>query len=548
MAAANAAIGLFDSYSELGQRAYTIFRGNMYEGFAQDSWKVTPKLHIDAGVRYTVITPFNALWRNMIVFDPALYDKSKEVQVDRTTGAVIMTANSDRYNGMAIPGTGWPDSAKGRFPEATAGTYDYLFRGGKYNPGFSDTRYNQWQPRVGIAYQLTPKTVLRTGAGRFYTKLGVSDSIFLGGNPPFQPTANVSFGNVDNPGGTSANSLPLTVTTQSQAFKNPEAWNWNFTVEREIFWKSMVSVGYVGRRALHQQRESNINQPTIAAYKADPTANIDSIRPYKGYNSIRLSDNVANGKYNSLQLSWNRRFAQGFSWSVAYTLSKSMDNGSAQRDIIPNTYNDAGMWGQSDFDVRHVFIMSYLYELPFFKGQNNVTGRLLGGWQLSGITQFQTGTTCGFGVGTDYVGVGMDGSFNCGGQLWQLNGNVDITHDIALNGTSDNKYWFRTTDSNGNLIVTKPNGTFVDTPGARNAYHNPGFENWNVGLYKMFPVHDKMGFQFRAQAFNLFNHPNWSSPGSNPTNLSASVRSPASPATSGTCSSRCASSSSRLLA
>ena len=137
---------------------------------------------------------------------------------------------------MVIPGTGLPDSAKGRFPKPPTASFDYLFRGGN-RPDFSDIQWNQWQPRVGVAYQIDDKTVIRAGAGRFFTRLGVSDSIFLGGNPPFQPTANVTFGNVDNPGGTSANSLPLTVTTQSKAFKNPEAWNWNFTVEREFFWQ-----------------------------------------------------------------------------------------------------------------------------------------------------------------------------------------------------------------------------------------------------------------------------------------------------------------------
>ena len=118
--------------------------------------------------------------------------------------------------------------------------------------------------------------------------------------------------------------------------------------------------------------------------------NLDALRPYKGYNSIRRTDNVANSKYNSLQVSWNRRFAKGFSFGSAYTLSKSMDDGSAQRDIIPNTYNAHGMWGQSDFDT--------------------------------GINQFQTGTTCGVAAGIDYAGVGHDGSFNCGGQLWVKNG------------------------------------------------------------------------------------------------------------------------------
>src|SRR5207248_3408801 len=137
------------------------------------------------------------------------------------------------------------------------------------------------------------------------------DSIFLGGNPPFQPNASVANGLADNPGAGGAAAIPLVVTSQSKAFRNPEAWNWNFTVERETFWKSVLSVGYVGRRGLHLQRESNINQPTPEIVAANPGVNIDALRPFKGYNSIRETDNVASSRYNSLQVSWNRRFSQG---------------------------------------------------------------------------------------------------------------------------------------------------------------------------------------------------------------------------------------------
>jgi len=523
-AVANAAMGLFDSYSELGQRAYTLFRGSMYEGFAQDRWKVNQKLTVDYGVRYTVIVPFDATWRNMIVWDAKYYDPARAVGINRTNGSVIMGPNSDRYNGMVIPGDGWPESAIGRFPESTDPQYDYLFRGGAEPNYYSDIHYNQWQPRAGIAYQVTPKTVIRAGAGRFYTKLGVSDSIFLGGNPPFQPTANVSFGSADNPGGTQANVLPLTVTTQSKVFRNPQAWNWNAVVEREFYWKSVLNVGYVGRKGLNQQRESNINQPTPEVVAANPGVNLDALRPYLGYNSIRQTDNVASSFYNSLQLSWNRRWADGFTGGVAYTYSKSEDDGSAQRDIIPNTYNAAGMWGLSDFDVTHILIVNATYELPFFRNQSTVTAKLLGGWQLSGIAQFQTGLPCGFVVNNDYAGVGQDGSFNTGcgsgggGQMWVLNSKPDITHEFAANGTSDPKFWFNTT-ANGSPIVSQPTrGTFNNTPGARNAIHNPGFQNWNAGLFKKFAINERIGFQFRAQAFNLFNHPNWGNAGFNPTN------------------------------
>ena len=273
--------------------------------------------------------------------------------------------------------------------------------------------------------------MIRAGGGRFFTRLGVSDSVFLGGNPPFQPTANVTFGSVDNPGGTSTNLLPLTVTTQSKAFKNPEACNWNFTVQRELPWKSVLSVGYVGRRGLHLQRESDINQPTTATVLANPGINLDALRPFKGYNSIRETDNVASSKYNSLQIQWNRRFSQGLMIGAAYTLSRSYDDGSNQRDIIPNTYNAHNLWGPSEFDDKHIVIINFLYELPFFKNQSNLAGKVLGGWQVSGLAQFQTGLPCGVGTNNDYAGVGLDGSFGCGseGNFWVKNGDPDSCPD-----------------------------------------------------------------------------------------------------------------------
>ncbi len=518
VAAANAALGMFDSYSELGQRAYTLFRGSMWEAFAQDKWKVNDKLLLDFGLRWTVIVPYRALWGNMIVFDPMYYDPAKAVQINPKTGAVI-PGSGDRYNGMAIPGSGWPDSAKGRFPEASDPSLNYLFRGASDH--FSDIQWGQFQPRLGIAYQITPKTVLRTGAGRFFTRLGVSDSIFLGGNPPFQPTANVSFGNVDNPGGTSANSLPLTVTTQSKAFKNPESWNWNVTVEREFFWNTLLSVAYVGRRGLHLQREANINQPTPAVVAANPGVNLDALRPYLGYNSIRRTDNVASSMYNSFQLSWNRRFQAGLAFGLAYTLSKSMDDGSNQRDIVPDTYYVHNLWGQSDFDTRHVMMINYLYDLPFLRNSSTLTGKMLGGWEFSGIAQFLTGIPVVIVANNDYAGVGQDGSMSSAGQYWVMNGTPTVIGDFAANGSSDAKYWFSTTNADGSPIWTAPaKGTFNHQEGIRDVVHNPGFINFNMGLFKKFAITEGTGLQFRAQAFNIFNHPNLSGAGNSPTNSS----------------------------
>src|SRR6266849_2561152 len=347
VAVANGALGLFDRYTEIGHRAYTIFRGSMWEGFGQDSWKFSQKLTLNFGLRYSVIVPYHAQWGNMIVFDPSSYDPSKAVTVDSTTGLITGSPTiAQLYNGMVIPGSGFPSSAKGRVPEADSGLYNGLFR--SVPDRFSDIQWGDIQPRVGIAYALNSKTVLRAGAGRFFTRLGVSDSVFLGGNPPFQPNSSLTNSSVDALGPSLAGGLPpLVVTTQSKAFKNPEAWAWNATVERGMFWRTFLSVGYVARRGLHLQREADINQPTLAVVAANPcllpgAANpckVDAFRPFKGFGSIRETDNVANSIYHSLQLSWNRRSANGLLFGVSYTLSKSLDNGSNQRDVVPNTYD-----------------------------------------------------------------------------------------------------------------------------------------------------------------------------------------------------------------
>jgi hypothetical protein len=506
VAAANAALGLFDSYSEIGHRAYTLFRGSMWEGFAQDTWKVRQNLTFTYGLRYSVIVPYHAVWANMIVFDPALYDPSKAVTIDSKTGLITGSPTiAQLYNGMVIPGSSFPSSANGRVPEATSGLYNGLFHGLPNH--YSDIQWGDVQPRVGIAYQLNNKTVVRAGGGRFFTRLGVSDSVFLGGNPPFQPNASVSFGSVDNPGGSGTNSVPLVVTTQSRAFKNPEAWSWNFTVERELFWKSLLSVGYVARRGLRLQRESDINQPTTAVVAANPGVNLNALRPYKGFGSIRETDNVASSKYNSLQVAWNRRFGDTFQFGVSYTLSKSMDNGSNQRDVVPDTYDTSMLWGPSEFDARHIVIINYLYQFPFFRKQSGFAGKALGGWQLSGITQFQTGLPCSVvAPNVDYAGVGQDANWGCGGngQFWVVNGDPKIIGTFGPSGR-----WFATTNPDGSPIFTAPTPGTFNTQRVRDLIHQPGYQNWNMGLFKTFPVNERFRFQFRAEAYNVWNHPNW---------------------------------------
>jgi hypothetical protein len=515
---ANAALGLADSYTEIGQRAYTIYRGFLYEWFAQDSWKVNQKLTVNYGVRQTITVPYHALWGNQVFFDPALYNPAQAPQINPTTGNVVV-GTGNQYDGMVIPGSSWPSDACGHgVVQACGSAYNGLFQG---LPNYYGQINYQFQPRAGVAYQINNKTVIRAGIGRYLTRFGLYDNIFPGANSPFQPFETVNNVSVDNPGASlsSAATPPLTVTTEARNNKPPSAWNWNFTVQREFFFKSVLEVAYVGHRGLDLPEVFDINQPQAGALLANPGVNVNALRPYKGFASIQDLEDVAQSKYKSLQVQWTRRFAQGFSFSFAYTLSKSTDNSTNYRDIVPDTYNTSNLWGPSEFDTRHAVVFSYAYTLPFFKDTSKMTGKLLGGWQITGVNQYQTGTPCGIGTSNDYAGVGEVGSFGCGseGQFWVMNGTPQILGQFANASTSPNQY-FSVVNSNGQPLFTAPTaGTFNLQQGVRDSIYQPGFQDWNLGLYKKFSVDEKRYFEFRAEAFDVNNHPNWSGPGLNPT-------------------------------
>ncbi|HEX4229613.1 MAG TPA: TonB-dependent receptor plug domain-containing protein [Bryobacteraceae bacterium] len=514
---ANLALGQADAYTEIGPRAYTIWRGMTYEFFAQDSWKVTDKLHIDYGIRDSIITPFRALWGNEDYFDPVLYNPAQAVQVNPATGNVQL-GTGNQYNGLVIPGySQFPSSAAAHGVQAaTVSTYNSLF-----DPNLSKyyvNIQNAIQPRLGIAYQVNSKIVLRVGAGRFVTRMNLLDNVFPGGNTPFQPFVTVNNVSVDNPGAALSSTVaaPLTVTTLDKNLKMPETYNWNATVQAQMPWKSVLSVAYVANRGTHEWNVYDINQPTVGALLANPGVNVNALRPYKGYASIQEEKSGVNSDYRSMQISWQRRFANDFSFTAAYTLSSAQDGGSNYRDIVPDSYNTSNLWGPSEFDTRNAFTAAYTYDIPIFRGQHGLAGSLLGGWELNGTIQAQTGTPCGIGSNNDYADVGEYGSFGCGneGQFWVLNGGtVPIIGGFAGPQGTGSKY-FATTTSNGTPLFTVPTtGTFNLQTGVRDEIYGPGFQNWNLGLFKKFAINERTGFEFRAEAYNFINHSNWAAIG-----------------------------------
>ncbi|QOY86004.1 TonB-dependent receptor [Paludibaculum fermentans] len=513
LALGNAALGLFDTYAEIGQRSFTPYRHHMVEWFVQDSWKVNAKLKIEYGIRHSIIQPYYSLWNNMTIFDPKYYDTSKAVTIDASGNPVAGTG--DLYNGIVIPGNGWPDAAKGRVNIAGNSAYDYLFRGGQEPRYYSNIDYLNFQPRLGMAYQISSKQVLRAGAGKFVTPLGVSDSVFLGGNPPLQPMASVSYGSVDSPGGGTAASFPLSVTTQAKEFHMPQSYTWNVNYEREVGFNTVLELAYVGRRSNFGQREKNINQAPLNSLYTNTSVNINAKRPYLGYGAIRETFNDANMTYNSAQINVNRRFANGLSFGLAYTYSKCMDDGSAQRDIVPNTYDAHNLWGPCTNDTRHLAVINYIYALPFFKNSRGLVKGIAGGWQISGVTQFQTGTPNTVATGDDIAGVGS----GSGSQIWDVNGDPILPNDqkgIRLN-SGDKIYWFRATTTGGAAMFTKPTqGTFT-TQSNRDIIYNPGVQNWNLGIFKTFQINERHRVLLRGEAFSWLNHPNWNGADYTPT-------------------------------
>jgi hypothetical protein len=500
---ARLALGQFNTYAEIGPRSYTLARSNMFEWFAQDSWRVTKKLKLELGLRHSIMQPYKALWGNYNVFDARYYDPAKAVQLNPTNGTII-PGTGDPYNGVVIPGSGWPEAARGRFPAAFDPQYDRLFRG--LPDTYASTRYGEFVPRLGLAYQINDKTVFRTGFGGFKNRPAVSDSTFLGGNAPFQGFQVVSNGNVDNPGGSAAGAPPQFFMTQDPVYKIPTAYNWNFTLERQLPWNMIVDVAYVGRVGLYMERTRNLNQLAVGTCPRSACpggVNVDYLRPYKGFSQIQIAENAARSEYNGFQLGLNRRFAAGLGFGFAYTYSKSYDNASDRRAVIWDNFNDKPFWGPSDFDTRHVATINAVYDLPFLKAQKGFMGKVLGGWQVAAVGQLQTGTPVTLGQSLDIAGIGTT-SF----QPWQVNGNIGYGNQSLSTGAGDNNYWLAVKDPSGNNLVTAPaNGTFTTTQ-TRNQYFQPGFTNWNGSLGKTFAFTETVNLRFRAEAFNLPNHPN----------------------------------------
>src|SRR5262249_9727983 len=328
---------------------------------------------------------------NLSMLDPDFYDPTRAVQVDRQSGFVA--GGGDRLNGIVVPGN--PGAGDG---------LDRLRHG--LPRGLARTHRAMFQPRLGLAYAINPKTAFRTGLGLFYNRPMINRDTALGGNAPFQLQQIVVNGSIDAPGGATRRDFPLVVTSQDTVFDMPRAWNWNLTVERELPLRTTLEVGYVGRRGLHNQRKRNINQLQAGTIQANPGVNANALRPYLGYGPIGLAENSGRSQYHGLQVGVERRMSQGLHVGVGYTFSRAKDNSSTLTDVLPNAYDDSTYWGISDLDRTHVLIANWIYELPFLNDSSGLASRALGHWEITGVYQYQSGAPFSVRSNDDFAGVG----------------------------------------------------------------------------------------------------------------------------------------------
>src|SRR5687767_11849700 len=398
---ANALLGLFDDYTEFGAKPLTNFIGMGYDVFGQDSWKATRNLTLELGLRYSLWQQWGEENNAIASFQSQFYDPARAVSIDRVAGFVV-PGSGDPLNGVVLPGDGPTPEALALFPQLANLTH--LYHG--LPSGFAPNPKDGLQPRLGMAYALGDRMTFRSGVGLFLNRPQINTSAAYGFNPPLSEMATVINGNVDAPAGAQRRTFPLVMAMFSPEYANARSWAWNVTVDRQLPWQNSVQLSYVGRSATNLERARNINQLQPGTIQANPGANANALRPYKGFGTITLYETTGRSRYNAMQLQVSRRASRGVSYSLAYTLSQTKDNGSSRTDTLPNSYDESGYYGISDIDRPHILIAQANYRVPSLDGAPVALQGILGDWDLSGILQAQSGAPFDVRTNVDIAGVG----------------------------------------------------------------------------------------------------------------------------------------------
>ena len=412
------------------------------------------------------------------------------------------------------------------FPNAPPGL---LFSGDKGVPEYGTTGdYMNFAPRLGFAYDVfgNSRTSIRGGGGIFYDSRvpAFSNNRELGAAPyassvslttPKGPFSNPYLG-ITNPFpaqfpplASSIFSSPVQVYSWDpySKFTTPVNYNWNVAVEQELKHDWLARIAYVGSRANHLTVTVEQNP---AVYIPGSPLTTDQRRRYPGFSNIYQASQAGNSWYQSAQFTLQKRLSRGFTISANYTFSKSLDSLPQGTDAA--TFGTAGFYtlpiylqdfqkydrGPSDFDHRHVFVSSYVWQAPSLSGMNRVLQAVAGSWEVSGVISAQSGGPLTLYVGKDQslTGIGKDRAQLIGGQVYKSGPCANTSPCTSfLNATA---------------FALPATGTFGNV--GKGAFTGPGFFNWDTGVFKNFSVTDRYRVQFRGEFFNVLNHTRFLNP------------------------------------
>ncbi len=503
---ANTLLGNYTTVAQSNIFAFGHFHFFQYEGYAQDTWKVTPTLTLDLGLRYEFVGPtYTVSPYHQYYFEPYAYNPANAVQINiapnipgqvPTQGSII-TGSGDPYNGMVR--------------EGAAG----LPKGGL------NFRYNNFGPRVGFAYDAlgNGKTVPRGGFGVFYERYEQNSFNFGGvSNPPLVYTPTIYGGNIANISPSLANSNALTpssgILSTDRAGQIPTTYGYNLGLQQAMPYKMVFDISYVGNVARHQMYDQELEQLplgyTTSSNVLSTVNNVSAaLAPYKGYTSIHYNKFGAGASYNALQVKVSRRFSNRFTFNADYTFSKAidLDDVDDDADVFPDYTQLKRFYAPAGFDRRNVFNFQYVYNLPAFKAHNKFVQLAAGGWEYSGVTQFWGGTPClsGNSPTNDACDLSSSGNLGDGGfghiRPDYRGGRILTSHSHSV-PSGQSPQWF-----NPAVFASPANGSFGNFH--RNSIYGPGVENWNMSLFKNFNFTESTRIQLRFEGYNVFNHTQW---------------------------------------
>jgi Carboxypeptidase regulatory-like domain len=432
------------------------------EFYAQDDFKVTNNLALNLGVRWFLIRGGNGgaeVEDRISAFVPGVYNPAAAPQLLLPNGRLV-PGTGDPLNGIILPTN---------------------LKGLEIGRAMKKPVNDAIGPRLGLAYSLNNKTVIRSGYGINYF-WGTNNNENKGTNPPFVNSVNIQNTRLSNPlGGTGAR-FPPNVNSLDVFPRQPSVQSWSLTIQRELMTNLILEVGYVGTRGTHLPRTIQLNQ-------ADPTRSGDANlrRPFLGYGTIAYNENSAVSKYHGLEVSVSRRVSRGLLFEASYTHAKSL--GHVEGNPLDSRNKDLD-FGLTDLDRTHMFTFNYVYEFPFLKGAGGALEKALGGWQLSGITTFQSGVPFNVTQSGDVANFGG----GTGAQRPDIVGNPYEGRGDSLDRYFNTAAFRRVTQTG--RIGTSP----------VNPVRGPGINNFDLSLFKYIYLREGVRFQFGVEAYNIFNH------------------------------------------